>query len=620
MKRGLGEDEKALARWREKQDSSIDEGDSEALKEPYEIQKQIPLKPQYGDILNNSFQKVPSPKGYGLDVSTDLAFQRFEPELQKSGMVLPLSLEERRNESKGERIISILSHEDTPMGSSKRSPKKRAPEKYDEERNDSPDFYQSPERQKNNSTKMPSPRRHKNDDDEDHLSDVDSDVDSVTRDRYLLACKMLKTRLIEKEIGLNPSEKEFLMSLLKDVQAERSTISPAKDDRISTIESAAFHFKKQTGLCGDEVDTSDKVEMLETLETNGISSTYDMSSKHSAAPSIEEVEDSHLSSKQESIQEISKNPYTPTRRRSLKKSKFPMPTNLCGPKAARKVGNPTTDIRLLVREEDDFEEDTAFDESSMVDDGKFVRFDGWSHHKSMEFPFRIIGADDDRYLEPRVLTPPMMEAFRGFLPYKVTESNFWLKFSLVRDGASIDTLLATVRASTYTIIGVETTNGEVFGAFCGTAWKVNNKWFGNGEAFLWRLKKSRLTSTKHIQEAKFENEMEVYPYTGYDVLVQYCTSRTIAVGGGDWYKHECPFEDEPKGIGFMVDGDLAGGETNSCSTFANPRLGKKLSASNEFTIKNLEVWTLTPFENEKDAGQLEMQKLLFEENARLGKV
>ena len=104
----------------------------------------------------------------------------------------------------------------------------------------------------------------------------------------------------------------------------------------------------------------------------------------------------------------------------------------------------------------------------------------------------------------------------------------------------------------------------------------------------------------------YENEMEVYPCTGSDHMIQYCTRKTIAVGGGEWVGDSCPFPEEPRGIGFMIDGDLVGGETNSCATFANPRLCKNTSTSNEFTIANIEVWTLTPCRNIDAAAKLEM--------------
>jgi hypothetical protein len=148
-------------------------------------------------------------------------------------------------------------------------------------------------------------------------------------------------------------------------------------------------------------------------------------------------------------------------------------------------------------------------------------------------------------------------------------------------------------------------------------WRVKPGWYGSGESFLWRLKNSRITSGTNVRNYDHDNEMEVYPFTGNNEMVQYCTKKTIAVGGGDWGDDlVSPYPNEPTGTGFMIDGDLMGGETNSCSTFANPRLCGRSSKKNEFDIINLEVWTVTPCISEPDAELLEMRRLFVEENIR----
>lgn len=431
---------------------------------------------------------------------------------------------------------------------------------------------------------------------DDHLSDVPSDVDSVTKERYLLACHMLKTTLMMKEKSLEPIEREFILSLLGDYE-ENSIIS---EDQVSAVEQATLRLENDPIFQNLDTDHSrargrEKVPPPSPMAA----ATMQRREKVKNSPS-----------------DTTKHPHTATRAKPPGKRSFLK--NPCNPRSIDDVDMPA-DIVLLVRDEDDLDHQHSSDESSTDRDTtqvcQSVRFDGWTDHKSAEYPFRILGADDPQ-LKPRVLTPSVMEALQGFFPYAVSESNFWLKFSLVRDGASLATLLSSIRTSTHTIIGVETNDGEVFGSFTGTPWRTGTRWFGTGEAFLWRLKKSRYTSQKNAARSNFENEMEVYPYTGYDELVQYCTSKTIAVGGGDWIDHPCPFENEPRGIGFMLDGDLAGGETNSCATFANPRLCKKLSASSEFSISNLEVWTLTPCLNVSDAAKMEVQKLFIEEHYR----
>lgn len=86
-------------------------------------------------------------------------------------------------------------------------------------------------------------------------------------------------------------------------------------------------------------------------------------------------------------------------------------------------------------------------------------------------PFQILGTSaNDEASHPHCLSPPLMESLSNFLPYSLTHQNFWMKYSLVRDGASLFTLLQNVRASKHTLIALETTGGDVFGAFTSTPW------------------------------------------------------------------------------------------------------------------------------------------------------
>jgi hypothetical protein len=145
------------------------------------------------------------------------------------------------------------------------------------------------------------------------------------------------------------------------------------------------------------------------------------------------------------------------------------------------------------------------------------------------------------------------------------------------------------------VVAVETTDGYVFGAYCSAPWRTQSSWFGNEDSFLWRLKRPRFHERSRSRSFDHDSEIEVYPVFR-STRIQYCTSQTLAVGGGEWEEDAagaCPYPHEPLGIGFMIDGDLMGGETNSCSTFCNPRLGQRVASKggNEFDIRCLEVWT-----------------------------
>jgi hypothetical protein len=337
------------------------------------------------------------------------------------------------------------------------------------------------------------------------LSDIGSEVDSESRERYLLACRLLKAALIERETELLPSEQQFLQDILM-----------------------------QGG--------NNESEMEEALERK----------EHRLTITPEEHV---LNSK------------------ALQSREY----DFASPRAVTSMPN--------LIDEEATEVDTAVPSSVVHDEHNqaivsVARFDG------REFPFYILGITPQ--FKVGVLTPALMESLRSFFPYAIAEENFWLKYSIQRDGKSLPLMLSKMRTSKYTVLGIETRDGHVFGAFCSTPWKPQTSWFGSGEnCFLWRLKRSRLEGSKK-RIFDFDSEIEAYPYTGKDDQVQYCSNQSIAVGGGPFGAQGSPFVHEPTGIGFMVDGDLEGGESNSCATFCNPRLGSRDSTTNsEFDILNL---------------------------------
>lgn len=87
--------------------------------------------------------------------------------------------------------------------------------------------------------------------------------------------------------------------------------------------------------------------------------------------------------------------------------------------------------------------------------------------------FKILGTSAvDSDAHPHVLSPPLMDALMSFMPESLENQNFWLRFSLVRDGSSMNTLKHYVRASANTVLAIETTTGEVFGAFTTSPWRT----------------------------------------------------------------------------------------------------------------------------------------------------
>jgi hypothetical protein len=120
-------------------------------------------------------------------------------------------------------------------------------------------------------------------------------------------------------------------------------------------------------------------------------------------------------------------------------------------------------------------DDNDDDHSSNANDGSEfnvwkVLNDDFDGH-DFAFTFSIFGTSaDDIASTPHVLSPPLMESIYHFLPYSVSEQNYFMKYSLLRDGASFLTMLQKIRGSQHTILALETTEGEVFGSFTSAAW------------------------------------------------------------------------------------------------------------------------------------------------------
>jgi len=266
--------------------------------------------------------------------------------------------------------------------------------------------------------------------------------------------------------------------------------------------------------------------------------------------------------------------------------------------------------------------------------------EGYGAHGTL--PFRILGtsaADTDCH--PHVLSPPLMESLQNFMPPTISETNFWLKYSLVRDGASLPSLLRHIRGTRHTLIAIETVEGEVFGSFTSSPWRKNWNYYGVGESFLWRMRRTR--AEKDIQhsvldQAKLESELDVFYYTGRNDFVQYCTQDMLALGGGSLNdaatddrddvtdsgeQRELPPRSNPKiskadkgGFGLAIDSELLRGTSSQCATFGSPPLSKMHADGSPFEILNMEVWTMTPCGNLGDAENLEMKTLFLEAYSR----
>eukprot|EP00521_Asterionellopsis_glacialis_P016593 CAMPEP_0195292830 /NCGR_PEP_ID=MMETSP0707-20130614/10978_1 /TAXON_ID=33640 /ORGANISM="Asterionellopsis glacialis, Strain CCMP134" /LENGTH=467 /DNA_ID=CAMNT_0040353407 /DNA_START=21 /DNA_END=1424 /DNA_ORIENTATION=- len=234
--------------------------------------------------------------------------------------------------------------------------------------------------------------------------------------------------------------------------------------------------------------------------------------------------------------------------------------------------------------------------------------------------FKILGTHvDDPDCQPHVLSPPIMDALRSHFPFAVQEDNFWLKYSMMRDGASMRSLLKHVKGSARTILAIETMDGDVFGSFTSSPWRPQGReYYGSGESFLWRLKKSRYTPCDKVEEQiDLESQVEIFKWTGENRNIQSLANPDgdLILGGGG--KEDDPFaiqvnddeDNNDRGCALTLSGDLMRGSSDRSMTFKNPKL--PTNDEDVFEIANVEVWTMTPVDDEEQAELLEHGRMFL---------
>ena len=240
-------------------------------------------------------------------------------------------------------------------------------------------------------------------------------------------------------------------------------------------------------------------------------------------------------------------------------------------------------------------------------------------------PFHILGTSgDDVDAHPHVLSPPLMESLLAFVPPSLSADNLWMKYSMVRDGASWHSFLQAARGAKHTFLAIETVEGEVFGSFTSDPWRKSWNYFGGSEAFLWRMRHTRREKTHSIiDQAQLESEIEVFPYTGANSSIQLCTHEMLGVGGGtsddngnNTMADGKRLQQHNFGFGLTIEGDLLHGTSSPCLTFGSPSLSTSHPNGEKFEIINVELWTLTPCIRLEDAEKLEIGKLFLEKHLK----
>lgn len=244
--------------------------------------------------------------------------------------------------------------------------------------------------------------------------------------------------------------------------------------------------------------------------------------------------------------------------------------------------------------------------------------------------FKILGTSaEDQSAHPHVLSPPLMDAILNFVPEHLRGQNLWMKYSLVRDGASLETFKQYARASKDTVLVIETTKGQVFGTYVSKPWRTAPTFYGGSPSFVFKMRYNRNTPCHSlIEQAQMESEIDVFFLLEDGQRPQVCTHYMIGVGEGSVQKYdmyggitETTEEAELRsgknyGFALALNGDLLSGTTSKCSSYKNPCLVDANSNGEPFEVLNLELWTFTPCFSLESAEKLEMTQFFVAESIR----
>ncbi|CAD8050522.1 unnamed protein product [Paramecium sonneborni] len=148
------------------------------------------------------------------------------------------------------------------------------------------------------------------------------------------------------------------------------------------------------------------------------------------------------------------------------------------------------------------------------------------------------------------------------IPSIYKTSNWTLIFSNIINGSSFQTLLHKCENRSPLILVIQDVNECKFGAYLNESLQLTfGKFFGNGETFLWTLK---------------QNEFQAFRWTETNNYFIFCESDGFAIGCGDQF-------------GLYINQSLTTGNTNKCETYKNDLL----TVTNDFSIKTLELWSLS---------------------------
>jgi len=161
----------------------------------------------------------------------------------------------------------------------------------------------------------------------------------------------------------------------------------------------------------------------------------------------------------------------------------------------------------------------------------------------------------------------------AWLPVRVTMYQPELIYTSEEHGCSLTTFFSRVEQHEPTLMLLKVTTGEIFGAYCSSAWATRNekdnrgerqRYFGTGETFLFSLHPFKARFPWVGIKGKVEHAAELF---------MHADGNMICIGGGG-------------GTGIQIDAELRYGKSERCLTFDN----EPLVEGGDFEISVMEVF------------------------------
>ncbi|PRP84730.1 hypothetical protein PROFUN_07832 [Planoprotostelium fungivorum] len=153
--------------------------------------------------------------------------------------------------------------------------------------------------------------------------------------------------------------------------------------------------------------------------------------------------------------------------------------------------------------------------------------------------------------------PKHRERLSKRLPGRYRYNDWKLLFSTQVHGVSLKTFYNRTENAGPSLLVVEDDKGGVFGAFASDSWRVEPRFYGTGETFVFTL----------------EPQLEIYDWSEKNRNFMCSRQNFIAVGAGPMFS-------------IWLNDDFYNGSTHPCETFCSPMLSTK----EDFQISVVEVW------------------------------